>query len=120
MADPRDLGVAVGSEHEEHTGAAELDLFFYDNFPGGIGQSEPLFKMRCALLEKARELLAACPCEEGCPSCVGAPGEAGAGAKQVALRLAEELLKAGEEVATPGRCASRPGEGKAMVEQAAG
>jgi DEAD/DEAH box helicase domain-containing protein len=93
MADPRDLGVAVSSRHEDDTGAAEPDLFLYDNFPGGIGQSEPLFNMRRALLEKAQELLAGCPCEQGCPSCVGPPGEAGTGAKQVAARLAQKLLK---------------------------
>ena len=98
MADPRDLGVAVGSRHDEQTGAAEPDLFLYDTFPGGIGQSEPLFKMRRDLLAKARELLAACPCEEGCPSCVGPPGEVGAGAKEVASRLAAELLVAEKEL----------------------
>jgi DEAD/DEAH box helicase domain-containing protein len=94
MADPRDLGVATGSRHEVQTGAAEPDLFLYDTFPGGIGQSEPLFKMRRDLLAKARELLMACPCEEGCPSCVGPPGEVGVGAKEVASRLAAELLVA--------------------------
>jgi DEAD/DEAH box helicase domain-containing protein len=107
MADPRDLGVAVGSRHEDQTGAqtsiAEPDLFLYDTFPGGIGQSEPLFKMRRDLLAKAQELLAACPCEEGCPSCVGPPGEAGAGAKEVASRLAAELLGSPEKAVGAGQ-----------------
>jgi DEAD/DEAH box helicase domain-containing protein len=98
MADPRDLGVAVGSRHQEETAMAEPDLFLYDVFPGGIGQSEPLFNLRVSLLEKARELLGTCPCEEGCPSCVGAPGEAGDRAKEVALRLVEFLLGARELV----------------------
>jgi DEAD/DEAH box helicase domain-containing protein len=102
MADPRDLGVAVGSRHDEQTGAAEPDLFLYDTFPGGIGQSEPLFKMRRDLLAKARELLAACPCEQGCPSCVGPPGEVGASAKEVASRLVAELLVAPEKAVAAG------------------
>jgi DEAD/DEAH box helicase domain-containing protein len=58
--------------------------------------------MRRDLLDKARELLAACPCEEGCPSCVGPPGEAGAGAKEVASRLAAELLAASEKAVAAG------------------
>jgi DEAD/DEAH box helicase domain-containing protein len=74
MCDPRDLGV-------------EPDLFLYDNYPGGIGQSEPLWRLREALLAQARELIASCPCESGCPSCVGPPGEAGDRAKEVALKL---------------------------------
>jgi ATP-dependent helicase YprA (DUF1998 family) len=97
-----DLGVATGSRHEDQTGAAEPDLFLYDTFPGGIGQSEPLFKMRRDLLAKARELLMACPCEEGCPSCVGPPGEVGVGAKEVASRLVAELLVAPEKAVAAG------------------
>ena len=38
--------------------------------------------------EKARELIEACECEAGCPSCVGAPGEVGEKAKEVASALA--------------------------------
>jgi len=88
MCDPRDLGVAISSEKPEAAELDEPDLFLYDNYPGGIGQSEPLFRMRESLLSKARELIEACPCEAGCPSCVGPPGEVGEKAKEVALRLA--------------------------------
>jgi len=88
MCDPRDLGVAISSEKPEAAELDEPDLFLYDNYPGGIGQSEPLFRMRESLLSKACELIEACPCEAGCPSCVGPPGEVGEKAKQTALRLA--------------------------------
>ena len=40
--------------------------------------------------ERARELLAACPCKDGCPSCVGA--SAGPGAKKTLMRILDELL----------------------------
>lgn len=46
-------------------------LFLYDNYPGGIGISEPLFGRRHAIVEHARRLVTACECEHGCPSCIG-------------------------------------------------
>lgn len=88
MCDPRDLGVAVsGIDEAGENGIFEPDLFLYDNYPGGIGQSEPLFRMRESLLAKAKQLIEECPCEAGCPSCVGPPGESGERAKEVALVL---------------------------------
>ncbi len=65
----------------------EPRVFVYDNYPGGIGLSEPLFSMRQALVEKTRDLIATCPCESGCPSCVGPLGEVGPLAKRVALDI---------------------------------
>lgn len=88
MCDPRDLGVAVTGDTPDERGLFEPDLFLYDNYPGGIGQSEPLYRMREQLLAKARDLIEACPCEAGCPGCVGPPGEAGDRAKLMALLLA--------------------------------
>jgi DEAD/DEAH box helicase domain-containing protein len=93
MCDPRDLGVALTSEQENGAPGYEPNLYLYDNFPGGIGQSEPLFEMRRELLEKAKELLAACPCPEGCPSCVGPVGEVGEKAKEVARRIVAALVE---------------------------
>lgn len=92
MCDPRDLGVTVGGDGPEATPPFEPDLFLYDNFPGGIGQSEPLFRLREELIAKARELIEACECEAGCPSCVGPPGEVGEKAKEVALYLTTNCL----------------------------
>ncbi|MBI1354026.1 MAG: DEAD/DEAH box helicase [Acidobacteria bacterium] len=88
MSDVRDLGLAVTGDEPDARGLFEPDLFLYDNFPGGIGQSEPLFRMREMLLAKAVELIEGCACEAGCPSCVGPPGEVGDRAKEVALLLA--------------------------------
>jgi len=73
-------------------GQAQVDydeprVFMYDSYPGGIGLSEPLFTMRGALLAKTRDLIASCPCESGCPSCVGPLGEVGPLAKTVALDI---------------------------------
>ena len=46
-------------------------LFLYDNYPGGIGQSEPLYAMAPRLVRDALALVAACDCRAGCPACVG-------------------------------------------------
>jgi DEAD/DEAH box helicase domain-containing protein len=93
MCDPHDLGVALGEDISRGLKIFEPDLYFYDNYPGGVGLSAPLFKMTGKLLSHARDLLAACPCEAGCPSCVGPIGEVGERGKEAAGRILEELLK---------------------------
>ena len=93
MCDPRDLGVAVTEDIAGSLATFEPNLYLYDNYPGGIGQSAPLYRMTDALLRRTAELLAACVCESGCPSCVGAAGENGARAKHAAMRILSELLQ---------------------------
>jgi DEAD/DEAH box helicase domain-containing protein len=70
---------------------AEPIVFLYDNYPGGIGLSEPLFAMHDALVARTRELIDGCPCHSGCPSCVGPEGATGPLAKSVASHLLELL-----------------------------
>ena len=91
MCDPRDLGIAIAGEVSSMVTSFEPDLFLFDKYPGGIGQSHPLFQLRARLLAGARDVLKACGCESGCPACVGPVGEVGDGGKQSALRLLEEL-----------------------------
>ena len=50
--------------------------------------------MHLLLLERTRELIAGCPCESGCPSCVGPEGNTGPHAKAVASRILDDLLLA--------------------------
>ncbi len=83
MCDPRDLGVAQSEE---------VNLYLYDAYPGGIGQSGPLFRLAPELLDKTAGLLRSCACEAGCPSCSGPVGEVGERGKEVALRLLGALL----------------------------
>jgi DEAD/DEAH box helicase domain-containing protein len=66
-------------------------VFIYDNYPGGIGFSEPLFTMHGDLLARTRDLIAGCECERGCPTCVGPIGNTGPLAKVVALRILDLL-----------------------------
>ncbi|MBI1875321.1 MAG: DEAD/DEAH box helicase [Acidobacteria bacterium] len=69
----------------------EPRIFVYDNYPGGIGFSRPLYDMSHELLRHTRELIAQCPCEAGCPSCVGPVGYTGPLAKTVALKILDLL-----------------------------
>jgi DEAD/DEAH box helicase domain-containing protein len=46
-------------------------VFLYDNYPGGIGLSQPLFDLRAQVVAAARELVSRCGCTGGCPACVG-------------------------------------------------
>lgn len=96
MCDPRDLGVALGEDISGGLRSFEPDLYLYDNYPGGIGQSAQLYRMAPKLLAHAAELLAACSCEAGCPSCVGPIGEVGERGKEAASRILAALLAPSE------------------------
>jgi DEAD/DEAH box helicase domain-containing protein len=95
MAEARDLQKAVGSgdgawfAQGDGNGRGQLrgsdgalvrtdalslftpTVFLYDNFPGGVGQSEPLWRRQAELLARAGELVERCDCRAGCPACVG-------------------------------------------------
>jgi DEAD/DEAH box helicase domain-containing protein len=92
MCDPRDFGIAITEDIAQGLKSYEPDLFLYDNYPGGIGLSAPLFKLCRRLLEATASLIAACPCEAGCPSCVGPIGEIGERGKEVAAQILAALL----------------------------
>jgi DEAD/DEAH box helicase domain-containing protein len=80
-----------GSELQVAVVAFEPNIYLYDKYPGGVGLSEPLFRMSQSLLEKAQKLIANCPCASGCPSCVGPIGEVGVKGKEVALEILRRL-----------------------------
>jgi DEAD/DEAH box helicase domain-containing protein len=94
MCDPRDLGVALTEEIAGAVERFEPNLYLYDAYPGGVGQSAPLYRMADTLLRQTAELLAGCPCESGCPSCVGPTGEIGTRGKESARRILAELISA--------------------------
>ncbi|HET9179037.1 MAG TPA: DEAD/DEAH box helicase [Terriglobia bacterium] len=110
MCDARDLGVAVGENlavaedlaalpsnqgrPAVYTKIFEPNIYLYDKYPGGVGFSEPLFRLSPSLLENTRRLILNCPCESGCPSCVGPVGEVGEKGKEVALAILSAVLQA--------------------------
>jgi DEAD/DEAH box helicase domain-containing protein len=111
MCDRRDLGTAIGErplapggESDEFTPMRlrdvvasrakeffEPNLYLFDAYPGGIGFSEPLFRVHELLVQKTRELILACACEAGCPSCVGPAGDLAPHAKEAALAILDRL-----------------------------
>ncbi len=55
----------------DHQGAFRPAVFLYDNYPGGIGLSEPLYRGQAEILRGAQQLVERCACRCGCPCCVG-------------------------------------------------
>ena len=92
MCDPRDLGVALSEETGGGQTTFEPNLYLYDMYPGGVSQSAPLYRLAPRLLRQTSELIAACGCEAGCPSCVGPTGEVGERGKEVAGKILRALL----------------------------
>ncbi len=89
MCDPRDLGRTY-EIHSPHTGRPTL--FLYDAFPGGVGFAERLHRLHPLVLAGARDLIGACPCDAGCPSCVGPVLEVGSRGKTRALEMLRDRL----------------------------
>lgn len=91
MAEARDLMKSVGSgdgsafverdrqgRAQWRAGADAADagrftptVYLYDNYPGGVGLSDPLFRVQAELVREAAALIDACACRGGCPACVG-------------------------------------------------
>ena len=69
----------------------EPNIYLYDKYPGGVGLSEPLFRMSESLLANTRKLIEHCLCLSGCPSCVGPAGEVGEKGKEVALAILKKI-----------------------------
>lgn len=70
MCDPHDVG---GVSHSNHPDLGGPGIFLYDGHPGGVGICEAAYERVGELLAAAAQVIGACPCEEGCPSCVQAP-----------------------------------------------
>ncbi len=83
LCDPHDLH-AVPQVRAPFTGLPTV--FLWEAHPGGVGLAEKAYGAHAALLAAAAERIAACPCERGCPSCVG-PASPGAGADPKAAAL---------------------------------
>jgi DEAD/DEAH box helicase domain-containing protein len=70
MTDRNDIGGISTPFHSQTGGAA---VFIYDGIPGGLGLSKQAFDKAKTLLEKTLDVIASCPCDTGCPSCVHSP-----------------------------------------------
>jgi DEAD/DEAH box helicase domain-containing protein len=70
LCDRNDIG-GVSTPFHPDTGKAQI--FIYDAHPGGIGISEKGFEMITELWQATLKAVEACPCTDGCPSCVQSP-----------------------------------------------
>jgi DEAD/DEAH box helicase domain-containing protein len=68
MCDSRDLGGVVDSQNLGRT-----TMILYDRYPGGLGYCERGFTQMPQVLAICLEMVRDCPCDDGCPSCVGLP-----------------------------------------------
>ncbi len=118
MCDTRDLGRSVGDRatswfarsgsdglsfyssageaqvsHPDCFDRFDPTIFIYDVFPGGVGLAEKLHQNHDRLLHQVHELIRACHCPDGCPSCVGPVDELGHDTKRICLALLRVLRR---------------------------
>jgi len=77
LCDKNDLGISERLKDPEFNLPA---LIIYDSCPGGSGLSEGFGENFERIFSAAREIVLSCPCERGCPSCIG-PEDGGEGAE---------------------------------------
>ncbi|WP_064091417.1 DEAD/DEAH box helicase [Rossellomorea aquimaris] len=68
MCDPSDIFVVpqVKAAHNE-----KPTVFIYDRYPGGVGLSEKVYEQIENILDETTMMIERCPCQNGCPSCIG-------------------------------------------------
>ena len=70
MCDRWDIG---GLSTNVHPQTGRPTVFVYDGHPGGVGIAERGFEEFEGWTRDTAELIAGCPCSDGCPSCVQSP-----------------------------------------------
>jgi DEAD/DEAH box helicase domain-containing protein len=68
MCDTMDIGASVDSSASHAPG-----VYIHDRFPGGLGFAHQAFELIDEIMKSCLDLIVKCPCEGGCPSCVGSP-----------------------------------------------
>jgi DEAD/DEAH box helicase domain-containing protein len=111
LCEPSDVGASVDSSN---FGAPTL--FVYDLYTGGLGFARKCYDLVEEIFTAALKLIEECPCEYGCPSCVGSPQPPGTREepgpsrplpdKEAALCLLHDLL--GREPYVPPEGAHQP------------
>jgi len=130
MAEPHDLGRAVGNgdaqwfaavgangrgsvqsftgeQYDIETAVDQFTptVFLYDNYPGGVGLSAPLYDRQREVVERALLLVEGCGCLYGCPSCVGpilaTDEQRGYSPKQAARQVLSALAEQIEQLVGP-------------------
>ncbi len=93
VCDRNDIG---GVSHPLHPDTGKATIFIYDGVEGGVGLSEKGYERIEDLLDSSYNSIVACPCKEGCPSCIYSPkcgNENNPLSKKGAIILLEDILK---------------------------
>ncbi|MDR2076369.1 MAG: DEAD/DEAH box helicase [Desulfovibrio sp.] len=90
MSDRNDFG---GISTPMHPQTGRPTVFVYDGMPGGAGLTRAAFARARELLVHVLRVMADCPCELGCPSCVHSP-KCGSGNRPIDKEGALFLLRA--------------------------
>lgn len=102
--DTLDFSHSIGSANSEWNA-----IFVYERYPHGLGFTEKAYEVLHELMPAVLKNIKSCPCEEGCPCCVGKPlrqyttwnverGEASIPSKAAARMILEELLGDGSNL----------------------
>ncbi len=101
LCDRGDIG---GISYPFHPQVGCGAVFIYDGHPGGVGITARGYEDLSGLLDRVHQLVAGCPCETGCPSCIQSP-KCGNGNRPLdkpgALRILRLLLGRESAVIAP-------------------
>lgn len=66
MADVQDVGAVV-----EASNLGQPTVFIFDKYVGGVGYAEKAYELIEEIMQACLQIVKECPCQMGCPSCVG-------------------------------------------------
>lgn len=90
MCDRGDIQVSVESRNPL---TQSPTVVIYERTAAGVGFSQKLFELHDDLLASSLELVTDCRCKDGCPACVGPPGEIGPDTKVTTRKLLSYLVE---------------------------
>jgi DEAD/DEAH box helicase domain-containing protein len=88
MCDPADIQVSVEGRNPVTRAPT---VVIYERVAAGVGFSQRLFELNNQLLASALEMVTDCRCRDGCPACVGPPGDIGPDTKETTITLLKIL-----------------------------
>ncbi|MFQ5400994.1 MAG: DEAD/DEAH box helicase [Anaerolineae bacterium] len=90
MCDPTDIQVSAETINPLTQAPT---VVIYDRVAAGVGFSQRLFELRDVIMAAGLELVEDCRCHDGCPACVGPPGEIGPDTKVATRRMLSLLAE---------------------------
>ncbi|OKL51333.1 DEAD/DEAH box helicase [Buchananella hordeovulneris] len=83
-----------------HPQTGQATIFVHDALPGGAGFAARGFAARHEWMQATADLVASCPCQAGCPSCIQSP-KCGNGNEPLDKEAAARLLRAFARATAP-------------------